>query len=108
VVAAAMFKSPPSDKELSEMAAAGLAPEDFEGGGPVEVWPENHEVYFLFSFMQTQWYAGAMGLTGLRYAILWKKMDRMGLNPDECDEMENDIRVMEFAAMAAMNGRDAD
>jgi hypothetical protein len=103
-----MFKPSPSDKELAEMAAAGLAPEDFGSGGPVEVWTENYEAYFLFSFMQTQWRAGGMGLIGLDYNALWKKMDRMSLESAEYDDMEGDIRIMEFAAMAAMNGREVD
>lgn len=88
------------------MAAAGLTPEDF-GSEVVEVWPENHREFFLFSFMQTQWRAGGMGLTGLDYGVLWKKMDRMDLRPEDYDELEASIQVMEYAALTAMSGRDA-
>jgi hypothetical protein len=85
------------------MAAAGLTPEDFDTG-PVEVWPENLAAYELFCYMQTQWRAGAMGLIGLDYNTLHRKMDRMRLGPDDYDALEDDIRTMEFAAIEAMSG----
>jgi hypothetical protein len=100
-----MFKPPPSEKNLAEMAAAGLTPEDFDCGD-VEVWPENWPAYELFRYMQTQWRAGAMGLIGLDYNTLHWKMDRMGLEPGEFDQLELDVRAMEFAALTAMSGSD--
>lgn len=99
-----MFKPPPSEKELAEMAAAGLTPEDF-GGGDVDVWPENEPAFFLFSALQTQWRAGVTGLIGLDYTPLFHKMDRMSLSPEEYEELEDDIRTMEYAAIAAMNSK---
>jgi hypothetical protein len=102
-----MYQPPPTAKELSEMAAAGLTPEDF-ATGDVDLWPENEPVYFLFCYMQTQWRAGAMGATGLDYNVLHAKMGRMKLSADEFDELEADIQVMEYAALAAMSGRGFD
>lgn len=83
------------------MAAHGLTPEDFAGDA-IEVWPENQTAYYLFSFLQTQWLAGGMGLLGLNYETMWKKMDRMGLDPGEYDQLEADMRAMEFAAIETM------
>lgn len=87
------------------MAAAGLAPEDF-AGDDVEVWPENWPAFQLFHEMQTQWRAVGMGLIGLDYLVLFRKLDRMTLSPDEYDKFEDDIRTMELAALAAMNQKD--
>jgi hypothetical protein len=46
------------------------------------------------------------GPTGLDYNTLFHKMDRMRLEPDEYDELEADIRTMEFAALGAMNTKE--
>lgn len=97
-----MFKSAPSEKELAEMAAAGMSEEDF-GAGAVEVWPENWPAYQLFAFLGTQWRAGGMGIIGLDYSTMWQKMDRMNLEPSEYEELEADMQVMEYAAIAAMS-----
>jgi hypothetical protein len=43
-----------------------------------------------------------MGVIGLDYNVMYRKMDRMSLSPDEYDAVESDMRVMELAAMAAM------
>jgi hypothetical protein len=71
----------------------------------VEVWPENQRAYRLFTDVRTQWRVGAMGPTGLDYGVVFRKMDRMRLEPDEYDELEADIRTMEFEALAAMSER---
>lgn len=99
-----MFKPPLSEKDLAEMAAAGLTPEDF-GGGDVEVWPENAPAFFLFHAYQTQWRSGPMGPIGLDYTPFFHKMDRMKLSPEEYEELEDDIRTMEYAALAAMSSK---
>jgi hypothetical protein len=87
------------------MEYLGLTPEDY-AGDDVEVWPENQQAYFLFAEVRTQWRVGAMGPIGLDYTPLFRKMDRMRLEPDEYDELEADIRTMEFAALEAMNTKD--
>lgn len=43
------------------------------------------------------------GPTGLDYNVLFHKMDRLGLEPEEYERLEADVRVMEFAALAVMN-----
>lgn len=53
--------------------------------------------------MQTQWYVGMNGPTGLRYSVLHHKMDRMGLSKVQYEQLEDDIRTMEFAALSAMH-----
>lgn len=68
-----------------------------------EVWPENWPAFRLFGKLQTQWRAGASGVYGLDYNILYSHLDRMGLSPTDYDDWEEDIRTMEFAALAAMN-----
>jgi hypothetical protein len=69
----------------------------------VEVWPENWQAWQLFAYMQTQWRIGFGGRTGLDYTVLHHKMDRMNLDPEEYEQLENDIRMLEFAALEAMS-----
>lgn len=70
-----------------------------------EVWPENWPAFSLFTQLQTQWRAGASGVYGLDYNVLFARLDRMALSPQQYEEFEEDIRTMEFAALAAMNER---
>ena len=86
------------------MQAAGFEPEDFEGD-EVEVWPEHWTAFVLITQMQTQWRTGFSGPTGLDYTVVYRRMDRMGLTPDEYDQLEQDIGVLERAALKAMNSK---
>lgn len=86
-----------------EMEAAGFTPADYETD-PVDVWPENWQAVTLFADLQTQWrVAGMGGLLGLDYNVLFKKLDRMRLNDEQYDQLESDVRVMEFEALATMS-----
>lgn len=82
------------------MEGAGFSPEDYEED-PVSIWPDTCEAFDLFLFMQTQWRRDN-GPCGLDYNVLFRKMDRMNLSPDQYDELEGDIRVMEMAALDAI------
>jgi len=53
--------------------------------------------------MQTQWNVSSNGATGLNYLVLFHKLDRMKLDPEEYEQLEDDVRVMEFAALSAMH-----
>jgi hypothetical protein len=64
-----------------------------------EVWPENHEVFLLFSAMQTQWRTGACGPSGLDYNAIFTYMTMKNLSIDLLD----DIRVMESAALTEIH-----
>ena len=100
-----MYEPGLTKKDLAEMEAGGFTVDDYPDE-EVEVWPENWPAYALFSFMRTQWRAGGMGIIGLDYGPLHRKMDRMDLAPDAYDDLESDIQAMEFAALGAMNDRD--
>ena len=95
-----MYEKAPTAEEL---AAWGLTLEDV--ATVVEVWAENVPVFLLFRSLQTQWYVGMNGPTGLRYLVAFHKMDRMNLTPDEYSAMEADLRVMEYAALDAMRSK---
>lgn len=75
-----------------------MAPEDF-GDDAVEVWPENWPVVQLFIRVATQWRHGFHGPTGLDYTPMLRLMDRMGLDDSEYDQMIDDIRTLEAAAL---------
>jgi hypothetical protein len=91
-----LFTPLPSEKELAQ---AGLTAADFEGD-IFEVWPENWQAFNLLVDLQTQWRGGGAGLD---YNVMYRKMDRMGLTPEQYDELEADMRVQEMAAMDAMH-----
>jgi hypothetical protein len=97
-----MYTAAPTEQELE---ASGLTIEDFAGEA-VEVWPENLQAFTLFGQLQTQWRVGMGGATGLDYVALFHKMDRMNLGPVEYDDLEEDIRAMEYEAMRAMSKRE--
>lgn len=94
-----------SKKDLAEMEAGGLRLEDFPVE-VVEIWPENLPAYELFAYVRTQWRGAGMGIIGLDYGPLHHKMDRLNLSPVEYDDLEDDIQVMEAAALIAMNRSD--
>jgi len=71
-------------------------------GEPAEVWPENWPAFALFCDLQTQWRVGAMGPVGLDYNVLFHKLDRMDLAPDEYEQLESDVRTMELEALLVL------
>ncbi len=95
-----MYEKPPS---LEELAAWGLTLDDV--ATVIEVWDENVPVFRLFQFLQSQWYAGMNGPTGLNYLVAFHKMDRMNLAPDAYTAMEADLQVMEYSALGAMKSK---
>lgn len=71
---------------------------------PIDIWPDNVNAFQIFSFLGTQWRVGGMGgATGLDYNVMYRKMDRLSLSPDDYDELERDIQIMESAALAYMH-----
>jgi hypothetical protein len=77
------------------------------GNQCTEVWPENWPVFTLFCDFQTQWRLSGMGgQFGLDYNVVFHKLDRMNLTPQQYEEWEEDIRTLEFAAIAEMNEKD--
>lgn len=68
----------------------------------VEVWPENWEAVSLFLRMITQWRVGMHGPTGLDYGVLLALIDRLGLDPNEADELFDDVRDIEATAINVM------
>lgn len=69
------------------------------------MWPDNLPAVNLFIALATQWRVGMGGVVGLDYNVLFHKMDRMALGADAFDAVEDDVRVMEEAAMEAMRKR---
>lgn len=55
--------------------------------------------------MQTQWNVGPGGIIGYKYEIAHHKLDRKKLDPEEYEIQMEDLRTMEFAALAAMRAR---
>ncbi|CUI09840.1 DUF1799 domain-containing protein [Massilia antarctica] len=90
-----MYRKGPTPDELE---AAGLTEADFASEA-VEPWPDNLVPLLLFQYLRTQWRTGAGGPSGLDYTVMHRKMDRMGLTPDDYDQLEHDIQIMEVAAI---------
>jgi hypothetical protein len=69
----------------------------------VEIWPENERAYNLFLSMRTQWQVGMGGPIGLNFMVAYMRMDRMRLSPEEYDQLDQDLQVMEAAALRVMH-----
>jgi hypothetical protein len=85
------------------MAALNLTPEDFAHEF-VEAWPDNIQAIRVFISMDTQWRTGMNGSTGLDYAALSEVWRRLKVPPAERDDVFDDLRVLEGAALRQMHG----
>lgn len=84
------------------MAALGFEPEDYETG-PVEIWPENWLAWSTFCELSGQWrLSPAGGATALDYTPLFMRMERMRLSDSDWQDLFQDIRVIEAAALDQM------
>jgi hypothetical protein len=77
----------------------GLTTADYDAQNTVYVFPDNVRAANLFSSLGNQWRVGSCGPYALDYNVLYSKMDRMSLSADEYDELEEEIRIMEDAAL---------
>lgn len=77
----------------------GMSPEDAELIGALQVWPENHKSWRLFTVVGGQWRSGAGGPTALDYGFVHTTLERMKVTPEEYDDLFADVRVMEAAAL---------
>ena len=85
---------------------AGLTLEDL-AADPVEIWPENVRAYELFYGLRKQWVLAPMGgPIGLNFLVAYSRIDRMGLTREEYNQLDEDLQVMEDAALEAMRGKD--
>jgi hypothetical protein len=82
------------------LSAFGLSPSDY--ASTINVLPDNETPFNLFVWMSTQWRGGMNGYTGMDYNVLFHKMDRMKLSEDEYLQLENDMQIMENAALEQM------
>jgi hypothetical protein len=71
-----------------------------------EIWPENVRAFNLFHSLTTQWRIGMSGRTGLDYVVAYHRMDRMGLSAEEYAQLDQDLQVMEVAALNTMHSKD--
>ena len=88
-----------SNPFLAGMAAIQAAQE-------YQIWPENMPAIALFTSISTQWRTGMNGPTGLDYNVLFARMERMKLSDQDYEWLFDDIRVIESAALTAMNQKD--
>ena len=70
---------------------------------PLLVWPEHHAAVSLFIMCQTQWRAGAMGLIGLDYGVVFQMMSLYDVE-DKATALE-DLQIMEARALEVLNKR---
>lgn len=85
---------------------AGLTLEDL-AADPVEIWPENVRAFELFHSLRKQWILAPMGgPIGLNFLVAYNRMDRMELTPEEYNQLDEDLQVMEDAALEAMRSKE--
>ena len=68
----------------------------------MDIWPENADAVALFVQLQTQWRIGMSGPTGLDYNVLYHKLDRRALTPEQYEQLEDDIRTMEYETLSVL------
>jgi hypothetical protein len=68
----------------------------------ISVWPENWQAFELFTRLQTQWQVGMAGPTGLRYEAAYPLIDRVAKDDQQWDELLEDLRTLEIAALNQM------
>lgn len=83
-----------------ELKAFGLKASDF--ASTIKVLPDNEIPFNLFLYMATQWRSGMNGYIGMDYNVLLHKMDRMKLSERDYLQLEDDMQVMENAALEQM------
>lgn len=95
------------DAEADKRAAAFLGWDvDGEDGGPgIEVFPDTLESVLVFDALGSQWmYAGMSGVpTGIVYASIEPVLRRRKVPAEAWDDVFEDIRVMEAAALQEMH-----
>jgi hypothetical protein len=68
------------------------------------VWPDNERALGVFERLGSRWRFPPMG--GPPFALDWLAIypliDRLRLSPDECDELEQALTVMERSAVKTM------
>ncbi|MCD0492342.1 DUF1799 domain-containing protein [Chromobacterium violaceum] len=88
--------------DAAQLEAFGLTSDDLGQQQDVEVWPDNWQAVQLLNRMSTQWRVGFGGAVGLDYNVLYRMMDRLALAPEQFDQMEADIQVLESAVLELM------
>lgn len=84
------------------MSFLGLSADDYVEESTAWVWPCNVQAVNLFVALGTQWLVGPGGPYGLNYAVLYQKLDRLGVSREEAERLEEDIRILEDAALEEM------
>ena len=93
-----MYESAPTDADL---AVAGLTRDEVTTS--VGIWPQNVRAYNTFYGLRKQWNIAPMGgPIGLNFLVAYNRMDRMGLTTEEYNQLDEDLQVMEDAALQAM------
>ncbi len=98
-MAQALYATEPNTNELE---AFGFTAEDF-AQPPVAIWPDNQAAVELFISISTQWRTGPSGMTGLDYNVLFYRLDRMQLNPEQHEQLFQAVRSIEIEALAAVH-----
>ena len=84
---------------MEAAAAWGITEDEYPD---VPLWPENISAFNFFASIANQWRVGNAGAYALDYNVVFHQLDRMGLEKRDYDELLEDIRVMEAAALGAM------
>ncbi|MEQ6351837.1 DUF1799 domain-containing protein [Ralstonia pseudosolanacearum] len=92
-----------SQPKAEQLAAFGLTLADIQPEA-LGIWPENAITVEVFAHLGTQWRIGARGPVGLDYAAIPVVLQLLRVPPHEHADVFAGIRIMEYAALAQMNG----
>jgi hypothetical protein len=80
----------------------GLSPDDYAEETTAYIWPCNVPAVNLFIEMGTQWRVDSGRPYGLDYNIVYRAIDDLCLSKDAAQQMKEDIRILEDAALEEM------
>jgi len=93
----------PEDYASPEQRRTGIYYDTDEKDWFFDLWEENWPAIQLYIHLQTQWRVGMGGPYGLDYNVVFHELDRRGLDREAYDEMMAAMRVIEEAALKALN-----
>ncbi|MDD5176751.1 MAG: DUF1799 domain-containing protein [Sterolibacterium sp.] len=98
------------DEFASDLAAFGVT-EKKADSGVLDIWPENVDTWETFRALETNWRIIAGGMAepryqGIEYASIPEALRMAGVKKKKQPAVRAGLRIMERAALAAINGLD--
>lgn len=74
----------------------------------IEVWADNWEPVQIFLRLIGQWRFGPGGPVALDHMVLYRRLDRMQLEPERYDQLFDDVCLLADEAISTITQKDDD